>query len=417
MTIGPASDDDGTVTALADAVLPLVRTRADVWRWNVADAHGERMHDAVAILRQAAEDGDPDDVFAVTQRAIASALKLIMRADDSSGIIGDACRDLLELHPIVAARARPATTKLVDWMLKFQFDDTCDYFTIDPVAYAPALGAEGMAAYRGKLAEREEAAGPPTPENRFSRAQFGLEWNAKRLAVFDRDVEAIIRTHARDRRVAAWLHDTAVALMEIGEVDAAIDWAKQATDFDDGHQARRAADYWCELLAEHRPDELLDARVEVFRRWPSSGSAGTLHRDARATWPDYEDEVFERLAPQPRDAVLFTQNTLKDVPLAWNLAHSLGLRDASTWSDLVKAYEKRDPLAVLPVHTELVEADLAAKADAKNYRSAARRLKKMRKLAAGSSESAGVDEFIADLRDTYRRRPRLQEEFDRAGLP
>jgi tetratricopeptide (TPR) repeat protein len=381
------------VTALADAVLPLIRTRADVWRWSIADAHGARMHEAVAILRQAAEDDDPAEVFAVTQRAIASALKVIMRADDSSGIIGNACYDLLELHSIAAARSRPAPTKLVDWMVKFQFDDECDYFTIDPVAYAPALGPDGMAAYRVKLDERAVALGPPTPENQFSHARVSLEWNAQRLAVFDRDVDAIIRTHARDRRVAAWLKDTATALMEIGEIDAAIDWAKQATDFDDGHQARRAADYWCELLAEHRADELLGARVEVFRRWPSSTTAGYLYRDARVAWPDYEDEV-----------------------LAWNLAHSLGLADARTWSDLVKAYEKLDPLAVLPIHTELVEGELA-EADARNYRNAARRLKKMRTLAAGSSEPAVVDELIADLRDRYRRRPRLQQEFDRAGLP
>jgi hypothetical protein len=374
------------------------------------------MHEAVAILRQAAEHDDPADVFAVTQRAITSALKVIMRADDSSGIIGDACYDLLELHPIAAARARTAPTKLVDWMLKFQFDDECDYFTIDPVAYAPALGAKGMGAYRAKLDERAAALGPLTSENQYSHAQVTLDWNAQRLAVFDRDVDAIIRTHARDRRVAAWLQDTAVALVEIGEVDAAIDWAKQATDFDDGHQARRAADYWCELLAKHRPNELLDARVEIFRRWPSSTTAGNLYQDARAVWPDYEDEVFERLVPHPRDAVLFAQLSLKDVPLAWNLAHGLGLTDARTWSDLVNAYEKLDPIAVLPVHTELVESELV-EADAKNYRSGARRLKKMRKLAAGSSESTEVDELIADLRDRYSRRPRLQEEFDRAGLP
>jgi len=41
----------------------------------------------------------------------------------------------------------------------------------------------------------------------------------------------------------------------------------------------------------------------------------------------------------------------------------------------------------------------------------------MRKLAAGSSESAEVDEFVGDLRQRYRRRPRLQPEFDRAELP
>jgi hypothetical protein len=407
---------DEPVTSLADAVLPLIRTRADVWRWNIANAHGARMHEAVAILQQAAENDDPAEVFAVTQRAIASALKVIMHADDSSGIIGDACRDLLELHPVAAARARPAATKLVDWMVKFQFDDECDYFTIDPVAYAPALGTKGMAAYRAKIDERATALGPPTPENQYSHAQVSLEWNAQRLAVFDRDVDAIIRTHARDRRVAAWLQDTATAFMEIGEVDAAIDWAKQATDFDDGHQARRAADYWCELLAEHRPDELLGGRVEVFRRWPSSTTAGHLYRDAQAAWADYEDEVFERLAPHPRDAVLFAQLSLKDVPLAWNLAYTLGLDDDRTWSDLAKAYEMLDPIAVLPVYTRLVERELAD-ADTRHYPSAARRLKKMRKLAAGTSESAEIDELIADLRDRYRRRPRLQQEFDRAGLP
>lgn len=157
-----------------------------------------------------------------------------------------------------------------------------------------------------------------------------------------------------------------------------------------------------------------------FVRWSAYGRLASLatavHRDAGDAWPDYRGEVMERLAAQPRDAVLFAQNSLKDVPLAWNLAHDLGLDDARTWSDLVKVYEKRDPLAVLPIYTELVEGELTA-ADAKNYRSAARRLKKMRKLAAGSSEAAGVDEFIADLRERNRRRPRLQQEFDRAGLP
>lgn len=412
---------DEAVTALADVVLPLIRTRSDVWRWNVANAHGARTHEAVQILRDAAEGDHPAEVFAVTQRAIVSALKVIMRADDASGIIGDACRNLLELHPILAARARPLATKLVAWMLKFQFDDDCDYFTVDPVTYAPALGEPGMAAYRAKLDQRTAELGQlPPDDQRFSSAHshawFTLDWNAQRLAVFDRDVEAIIATHAWDRRVAAWLQDTAVALMEIGEVDAAIDYARQATDLDGGHQARRAADYWCELLAEHRPDELVAARIAVFRRWPSSSTVGNLYRDAGAGWPEYRDEVAETLALRPRDAVLFAQHSLNDVAYAWELANRLGLQDGNAWSDLVKAYEKLDPITVLPVYRRLVDGDLVA-ADARNYRSAARRLKKMRKLAAGSREAAEVDAFIADLREQYRRRPRLQSEFDRAGLP
>ena len=122
------------------------------------------------------------------------------------------------------------------------------------------------------------------------------------------------------------------------------------------------------------------------------------------------------MAARPRDAVLFALLTLKNAPLAWDLAHTLDLEDDRTWSDLVKAYEKVDPLAVIPVMTRLVQNELVT-ADAPNYRFAARRLARMRKLAAGTDEATGVDDLIAELRETHRRRPRLQEEFDRAGLP
>src|SRR5689334_12158913 len=92
---------------LADAVLPLIRTRADLLRWNESNEHGEQMHEAVDILEKAVGNEDPKTVFAVTQKAIASGLKVILRADDSSGIIGDAIGRLLALHPRAAALARP----------------------------------------------------------------------------------------------------------------------------------------------------------------------------------------------------------------------------------------------------------------------------------------------------------------------
>ena len=379
------------------------------------------MHEAVAILEEASHIEDPPVVFAVVQKAIASALKVIMRADDSSGIIGDACRALLELHPKVAAMATPHVGKLVDWMLTFQFDNACDFFTLDPVAYAPALGEKGIASYRAKLADHAARLGPrPSEEDRWTGAHshdwFTLDWNAQRLAVLDGDVEAIIRTHARDRKVAAWLQDTAEALAEIGQVDLAIDWARQALDVGPGHQSLKAGEYWCALLAAHRPAELLAARLEMLRRWPSSSTAAHLYRDAGEAWPDLRDEVIQRLASSPRDAVLFALLSLKDVQYAWELAHSLALDDDRTWSDLVKAYEKINPLAVLPVLNRLVLRELD-ETGAQHYQIAARRLKKMRTLADGSEHEAEVDQFIAELREANRRRPRLQHEFDRAGLP
>lgn len=409
------------MSTLADTVLPLIRSRADLWRWSTSNAHGRDMHEAIDILEAAIPPTDPAEVYAVTHKALASATKVIARADDSSGIIGDACRRLLELHPKAAASARVPSGKLIDWMMKFQFDGDVDYFELDPVAYAPALGENGMKAYRRRLREVEANLGPrPSEEDRWTSSHshdwFTLDWNAQRLAVLDHDIDAIIRTHAKDRRVAAWLEDTAEAFEEIGEIDLAIDWAKQATDFDRGHQSLKAADYWCRLLEEHRPAEALDARLAVFRRWPSSTTAARLHRAAGKSWPEYRDEVVTTLATSPGDAVLFALLTLKEPEFAWNLAHSLALDSDRTWSELVKVYEKVDPLAVLPIHQRLVENELI-EAGAQHYRLAAKRLAKMRKLAAGSGNAVEVDELIAHLRETHRRRPRLQQEFDRAGLP
>ena len=409
------------MTTLADAVLPLIRTRAEVWGWGTANAHGGQMHQAIDLLEGALPSTTPADAYAVVHAALASAVKVIARADDSSGIIGDACRRLLELHPVVAAAAGVTPGKLVDWMIKFQFDGDVDYFEIDPVAYAAALGDKGMAAYRARLDAIRAGLGPEPPESEYWSAphrheRFVLHWNAQRLAVLDRDVDAIIRTHARDRRVAVWLKDTAVALAEIGEIDLAIDWAKQAADHDLGHQAQMAARYWCDLLAEHRPADELAARLEVFRRWPSSGTATWLHRAAGPSWPDLRDEVITTLSARPAEAVLFSLGALKDARLAYEQAFTLHLDDDRAWVELAKAYQKVDPLGTLPIHQRLVEHELV-KADAKHYRAAARRLATMRKIAAGTDHAAAVDDFIARLRGLNNRRPRLQQEFDGAGLP
>jgi hypothetical protein len=82
---------------------------------------------------------------------------------------------------------------LADWMVRFQFDDDVDYFEIDPVAYAPAMGKSGMATYRARLSNIEAGLGPrPSAEalwtSRHSHAWFVIEWNARRLAVLDSDI-------------------------------------------------------------------------------------------------------------------------------------------------------------------------------------------------------------------------------------
>lgn len=427
------------VTSLAQTVLPLIRTRTDLHRWSASNRHGHQMHAAVDALEAATPDGDPVEVYDVTHKALASAVTVIARADDSSGIIGDACRRLLRLHPGAAAAAGVRPGRLVDWMMTFQFDGDVDYFELDPVAYAPALGAAGVADYRARLeqvrarveagSESSDPSDPSDPSGfgsgrvaAYGHEAFTLSWNDRRLAVLDCDVEAIIRTHAGDRRVAAWFHDTARALEEIGETDLAIDWARQGVDVGPWHQSLEVAATWCRLLREHHPDEVLAAHVAVFRRWPTSTTATRLHAGAGDAWPRYQDEVLSALAARPSEAVGFVLRTLQEPQQAWDLAHSLQLQDDHTWDQLATAYEQHAPSAVLAVHTRLVIHELV-EANARRYRAAAARLARMRTLSAAlgdtaeGDEGAEVDALIRDLRHTHRNRPRLQQEFDRAGLP
>lgn len=124
----------------------------------------------------------------------------------------------------------------------------------------------------------------------------------------------------------------------------------------------------------------------VFERWPSSSTAAALYRAAGSAWPKLREDAIATLTAKPREAVLFILLTLHDVPLAWNLAHALALDDDTAWAELVNAYEKIDPLAVIPILQRLTLGDLV-EAKAQNYRSAARRLSKMRRLTAGTEQA------------------------------
>lgn len=348
--------------SLADAVLPPMRTRADLHRYSSASRHGRQDARGDRHPGVGRPDDGPGRVLLGDAPGVASAIKVIARADDSAGIIGHACRRLLALHPRAAASARVPAARLVSWMMKFQFDGDVDFFELDPVGYAPALGERGTAAYRAKLDEVRATLSPDPGDwlaaDPDRHARWVLQWNDRRLAVLDRDVEAIVRTHARDRKVAMRFQDTAEALAEIGEIDLAIDWAHQGLEIGPGHQSLQAAEYWCTLLGEHRPADAIDARLTVFRRWPSSTTAARLHRATGSQWGSYADEVLATLSARPNEAVLFTLMSLKDVTGAWDLAHSLELDDDRTWAELIKGYEKVDPTATLPIHRRLVDHEL-----------------------------------------------------------
>lgn len=112
----------------------------------------------VEALATAVESGPSKALVVLLERAVGHVVKVILRADDSDGMIGDLVRQLLDLHErsCDAGVADPAA--LAKWMIRFDFGDEQDFFFADPVRYAAALGEKGLAAFRKEVEARKETA-------------------------------------------------------------------------------------------------------------------------------------------------------------------------------------------------------------------------------------------------------------------
>lgn len=417
-----------------NVVLPMFRTRAELYRWGVANDYGRTAGYGLSELENLAEIHDTALLIKPVESAIASTVKVILRADDSSGTIGDVIRGLLELHARICTASPPDTKKLVAWLIKFQFDGTQDFFSIDIVNYASALGVTGIARYENEL-DKIAATIPPgfDPDNLWDlprsspdeyetlaphrHNQFVLNENAKRLAVLHGDIDKIIELHGGDQTRSYKLEDTARALAEIGETDRAIEFAERGTFINDGvsHQREHCARYWCELLAFHRFSELLDARIRMFELWPTESNASALHKAAGTKWDELQDQVLTTLAQSPSAYIGFLLRTLSDVQRAWIEAQRLGLKDEYLWQELVNEYKDVDGTAVVPVIQRLVESDLQ-EAGVRNYRSAVKRLKQLKTVCKKSGLDDTFEDYVAQLREQHCNRPRFITELAKAKL-
>jgi len=91
-------------------------------------------------------------------------------------------------------------------MVRFSFQDQ-DFFEIDPVRYAAALGEPGLAAYRQAIARRD------------GERSFAVRWARERLAVLDEDTQAIITLLGQDLNTPHQFIRVCEAMAELGARD------------------------------------------------------------------------------------------------------------------------------------------------------------------------------------------------------
>ena len=390
-------------------ILAAFRTRRDLWRWQAVSQYASEAYAGVEELRRAAAAHGAARVIPITQKALASAVRVLERADDSNGEIQTVIGDMLQLHSELCAIAPPPAAKLVDWLIAFQFDGSQDYVELDVADYAVALGDTGLRRFRERLDAIEQRLEPIAEP--FDSIRLRLEHNRQRLAVALRDIPGVVASFGELAR-SYEMHDLAKVLAEVGATELAVEWAERAALLEPGWQAERAGQYWCELLREHRPGEELAARRTMFSRWPTSQNALRLAEAAGTLWGDHAEYVYAELEARDPRALIETLLGRRENERAWQTAQRFPL-GADLWSRLVDVRQDADPGSVVPVLRELIDADLEV-SDARNYRSAVKRLKQLKRALDRAGRGGEFETIVEHLRYEHRRRPRFLEELRRA---
>jgi len=355
-----------------------------------------------------AQSAPSRELLKLVELAIGRVIKVIMHADDSSGAIGEVARQLLEAHEQICDAGVADPKALAKWMVRFGFDDQ-DFFTVDPVRYAAALGDDGLALLRRAVDDR-----PATSDR-----DFAVRYTEERLAVLDGDIDRIVELLGGDLTGAHQFIRVAEAMLELGRGDDALAWARRGIESTSGWQVAKLYDIAAGVIADRGDDvAVLDLRREQHEQMPSSTTYALLKTAAAATdaWSAEQAAAREVLAARDVGGLVDALLRDGDADAAWDAAtRSTADLGNQRWAQLAEAREATEPAAALGVYLRLIDSTLQT-ADRRAYQSVAKQLKRAQKAAAAAGVSEEFDEHLAALREQHRRRPSLIEILDKAGL-
>jgi hypothetical protein len=369
-------------------------------------------------LVQVIEDLDapsPPELLVAIERAIALAVRTILRSDDSSGYQGDQIRRLLDAHARAADALpgpldRAGRRRLATWLHGFRFSGKQDFFDVDVDAYADTLGDVGVSHYR-ELVERSATTGTD---------EFAVRHARTRLAILDRDAEAIVRAVGGDLTAQHQVIAVVQALDEAGLGRLAVQHATRGITLTRTHRHGVLVDRLV-VDAVERGDlaEAVTLRRNHFRLDPGSTAFAALRSAAQdadvwaAEQAAAESCLAER-APHAHVSMLLGDDRDDE---AWEFAtaHPQAASIAGAWERLCARRSHTAPADTLPVYRDLVTTTLRT-TDRRAYVAAARLLDRMRSAAQAAGRDDEFAAFLTETVEANRRRPTCMATFQEHGL-
>lgn len=403
------TDDLTELKAEVDAVL---RPRRPFYEYDQANRYARDVDELLDLLHDRG-DRPSSELLAVVERAITLTVRTILRSDDSSGYQGDQIRGLLDLHERVAGGLtgtldRAGRRRLAVWLHGFRFSGTQDFFEVDVDRYAEVLTADGVAHYR-ELVETSARSGGE---------DFAVEYARGRLAVLDRDADAIVRIFGRGLAHQGMVPGLVAALDEAGLHRLAVEHAERGLAMPRTYRATELVDRLVRDAVERGDLETaLELRRDDFRAEPTSArlaayatAAGAVGRWDRER-PDAEAHLAEH-SPRELVSVLLTQDRDDE---AWAFAVENPTAAAGRWEQLCARRAVTAPEETVPHYEALISGTLKTTGRG-NYMVATRLLLQLRQVSERAGQSGRFGEFMSATAEANRRRPTCIAEFRRAGL-
>lgn len=388
----------------------------------------------VELLEGMLSAGDMASALELSTQAAQRGLKALEHCDDSDGGMGGIVGNIAAVHLQAARQGRMASSELAKNLFDLQLADGFGFFPLE--AYLPALGEDGLAAYR-KLAETAWKKIPPkapgSEGNNGDARRYQLTGIMRTLARMDNDADALVDVLRRDlTQPHTWL-EIAGTLAKAEQHDEALQWAEDAHKAFKNRLNIPLDDF---LAAEYhrrkRHDDAIALRWSRFESHPHLDGYKKLKAaaDRAKNWKPWREKALALLRkptsarPRARDVFSYVDSKASvliqiflwegDPHAAFAEARASGY-PGHLWLDIAQALETDSPADSIAIYQKQIEPIISL-TNNQAYDQAADILRRIRDLMVRAGKNGEFAPYLDTLRIQHKAKRNFMQRLDRIAV-